>query len=794
MIQLKSFRATRSTDTTLPAPLPLASRPTPSVSLSIPIPLTTDLTGNTSPSPTAGPSKTKNLEANITQPIPKSPRSPGKLRKARSKGSMSHRRQNSSISGAGGFGRANGDGMSLFDEGGDYRPMRAELPRVPPSEIITTPATPLMLDLTNVGGYEEEDRVMVKERLSTFSFGAKSPNARSPSPRERIGQPLLPSQAMNSDRFPSPSPSPIKSLATPSSRPPSLLLTRPTPLQFGSPSPAGPSSQAESPQTPPTPARTKRHSHTRSNSISLPNLKLSSRPTSLGVSNSPSFPSSPSSPMGASRPSSLYQGARLKFEPSGRGAEAEKEKEEYRRKALEKLTGSPSPVFPDSPSAEIALPDLDDEDNSSVASSARPVSGFGSFTFGRPNSSSSTPSGFSWSTNEDSPPLERWSTGFNAKQDDKEDALGFGFTFSGSGSGSFSFGQVPPPPPASEYGIGKGLPSTMSARPSLTRNLSVLAEVDEPEDNETEADVDGGQDVFILPTTDQGMPMSPLEEEEHLDTTRFVPIVAPAPTRLRELHLVSSVTPVSVRPPLPVNATSQGSPTKGYGAIGRGRPAPLEHIITDSPVSLASLVTTPKSAGLPRRRAAPGSGSRGSSISYKKDNESSTSSRDWSFSSKAPFSPPSTHSDLTSPPPTLPPHFSGWGNLTRTAASRPCPRPKSLAGMGVDHQGAGRILGELEEVDEDALSSSRNTSFRLASAASTMESSDNARESFDDYAWREMHLEIEMERDALREDVDLWRVRCGGLEDKLEAEKKENGVLRERVRKRESSDLDLGDR
>lgn len=717
------------------------------------------------------------MTADIIQPFSRSPRSPGKLRKSRSKGSISHRRQNSSISGTA-FHR--GSAISLFEDDGDLHPVRGELPR--PSEIIATPATPLMPDASEVGGSLEENREVVRERLSTFSFGAKRPaTSRSPSPRDRIGQPLLPSQVVSLDVNTSPIPSPSKRLSTPLSRPPSLLLTRPTPIAFGSPSPSG-ARQMECPQTPPTPAKTKRHSHTRSNSISLPNLKLSSRPASLGVSNSPSFPSSPSSPMGAARPNTLYQGTRLKFEPSGRGAEAEKEKEEYRRKALEKLTGSPSPIYPDSPSAEIALPDLDDEDGSSVASSARPFSGFGSFTFGRPNSSSSTPSGFSWTTSEESPPLEKWSTGSNAKQDDNEDTLGFGFTFSANNSGSFSFGAAPPPV-STEFSIGMGLPSIVPARPSLTRNLSVLAEVDEPEEGESVAETDV-QDVFVRSLSDQHMPMSPFEEEmttDTVDTTHFARVVAPTPTRLRELHLVSSVnTPVSARAPLPITATSQGSPTKGYGAIGRGRPAPLAHINTDSPVSLASLISTPKSATGPRRRPAPGS--RGSSISYKKDGDSDTSSRDWSFSSINPLSPPSTLTELGSPPAAMP-HFSGWTNTARSGSSRPCPRPKSLAGLGFDHQGAGRVLGELEEVDEDALSSSRNTSFRLTSAASSMEPAESVRDSLGDYAWRDMQLELEMERDALREDVDLWRVRCTGLEDKLEAEKKENAILRDRVRK-----------
>jgi hypothetical protein len=50
--------------------------------------------------------------------------------------------------------------------------------------------------------------------------------------------------------------------------------------------------------------------------------------------------------------------------------------------------------------------------------------------------------------------------------------------------------------------------------------------------------------------------------------------------------------------------------------------------------------------------------------------------------------------------------------------------------------------------------------------------------------WRDPNLEMMMERDSLREDVQLWRKRCKGLEERLDGERKEAGVLRDRVRKR----------
>jgi hypothetical protein len=101
-------------------------------------------------------------------------------------------------------------------------------------------------------------------------------------------------------------------------------------------------------------------------------------------------------------------------------------------------------------------------------------------------------------------------------------------------------------------------------------------------------------------------------------------------------------------------------------------------------------------------------------------------------------------------------------------------------------------LGELEEVEEDG-HSLRKPSTRVASddAPNSAGLSDILHESFGaggvGYEWQTSLLELEMERDALQEDVDLWRKRCNGLEERLELEKKENGILRERVRKRESS-------
>ena len=671
-----------------------------------------------------------------------------------------HRRQASSV----GF---TGGSMSIFDpEPADLKPLRGEVPRAPDAEA--------SYDFTS-----GEDQTAVKARLSSFSFGSKCPpqaNRRSPS-MSRLGHPLLPSQIMSS--LPSPGASPTKAsrLSTPSSRPPSLLLTRATPLQSESPSSVGQPRPLEPPSTPPTPARSKRHSHTRSNSISLPNLKLSSRPTSLGVNSSPSFPSSPSSPSLPTRHTAPLQGARLKFEPSGRGAEAEREQDEYRRKALEKLTGG-SPNIPESPRHEISLPDLED-DVSSTTSSARPYSGPGSWSSGRPwsTSSSSTPTRFSWSMNDDSPPPERWSTG--SKGADEDAALGFGFTFSGSGSGSFTFGEVPPQTVDLPLGMDMGMPSTMLQRPSMTRNLSVLAEEDETEDGDSEAEASA--DLVVVNTTPEMTPAS-LPSEPDTDDGTFVPIIAPQPTRLRELHLVSSAgTPHSARSNGSQHSTSSsGSPIKGYGAIGRGRPAPQSS--ADSPSGPG---TTPRGSAFRTRHS---SGPR-SSISYKRDGEI-TPSREWTFptNTKASISSSTSDSNITSPS-SVESRNNGWNHVPRGNAYRPCPRPKSLAGLGLEGRGAGRILGEVEEEDEEV--SARQSSFRLSlgsakGSSSGRQSSERSRDSLNAFVWSDSQLDLEMERDALREDVDLWRKRCSSLEATLDTEKKENGVLRERVRKRES--------
>ncbi|ORY28522.1 hypothetical protein BCR39DRAFT_559540 [Naematelia encephala] len=765
--KLKTFRASRSSgQTSSPAithsPSPSSSSATRSRSPAAlpPLPLTESDATNARPSRTPARTKSKEILADTAVEERR------KLRKPRSKGSLSsHRRQQSSISGNHAPARASV--MSVFDSrpGPSYAgsdTLGVDPTTITPNEIITTPATPLTdstdvmrgLDGSQTPAGSEDDEI-TRNRLSAFSFGAKA-TSRSPSPSSR--RPLRSSFPFEPPWNGSPLQSPSRNLSTPLSRPPSLYLTKATPLAFGSPSASGPprgslSASSGSPSSPPTPAR-KRHSHTRSDSISLPNLKLATRPNSLGFPSSPSFPASPCSPLsgneGSARPNVSSNGQRLKFEPSGRGAEAEKEKDEYRRKALEKLTGGGrAPPVTQEPQAEISLPDLDDEDVSSNSSSTRPLSdAFSTLSFGRPtslamsnltSSSSSTPNGlfaspFSWSSPEqdEGPVSDRWS----------------------NGSGNFSF------PFAKDDGLGFGIDLSVPKRASVTTGLSVLAEEDENDDDDTATSPEE-DDTATQPTLEP-VPAAP-------SPSTHLPIVLPTPTRLRELTLLAhaTVTPAKGSTDSPLRQTS---PTKGYGTIGRGRPRPLSGIMpghSNHPTSanstpVSAMMSTPKSASSAsaRRRAAPGSGSRGSSISYKKDTDSysqSGSSRDWSGIG----SPP-----LTSPPMSFSsPRFSGMGSVPRSN-KRPCPRPASLVGLGIDGRGAGRILGEVDETDEE-----------MSNGVAGRASQDS------NGSWREGHLELQLERDALKEDVAVWKERCGDLETKLEAERKETVALRERVRK-----------
>lgn len=783
-----------------------------------------------------------------------------------------------------------------------------------PEEIITTPATPQVdpPDLADpffspreAGSDLLEDRSAVKARLSTFSFGSKppQPGLRSPAlPVEPASRDLLASpggrRRLGGSSSPIASPrsagrvsiplallddSEHRSTTTPTSRPPSVILTQATPLHFSptrqrptsSLMPSGVTGDDDDPplaSSPATPAR-KRHSHTRSNSISLPNLKLGGgpRPVSLGVPNSPSFPASPGSPGSSSsdarsRLSSPLSGTRLKFEPSGRGAEAEQEKEEYRRKALDKLNGgsgstvtparSPLLSFFEEATSEIALPDLDDDETSSTTSSIRPLSGiFTSSTFqsARPHplplgpssafatvpSGSSSPASPFWANHSPHPdaPSPSFSSG----------ALGDRWMPFGSGSSS----------PA-DQGLGFGMDLAVPRRGSLTRGIDVMAVVEEKADAEAEAEADAEAEVEAeagFDTGAEGADEAGDDDEEDTDEAEadsfsqgVIPIAVPSDPQegagspfahpattggngLRQLQLLASTsgTPVdTIRQRAPPTASSSGSPTKGYGAIGKGRPQPSSRPTSKSFQALQSnespasavpsppLTTSRSTSSLASRARAPSVGSRGSSISYRRHDTtsqgsegSSVSSSRWSSSAKLSSSiasPPSLDHPLSASLSFRPEsevgvaqQHSRWDSRDQpSGTTRPCPRPQSLIGLGLSAAGSRRILSEVHESDEDE----SNDSLGLASVVrpagvyrdGRRKSADlplSVRDSHDSTAgslpWQDHHLELELERDALREDVEMWRIRCKGLEDKLEAERRGSGVLRERVRKRESA-------
>lgn len=571
----------------------------------------------------------------------------------------------------------------------------AETSGITPREIITTPATPVQHD-TQLAQDDGEEQAIA--RLSAFSFGSKSQRPVMPL-RDPFAQTARPGG------FPS--------------RPP------PFPLDLSGVS----SRESMSKSRPSSPSR-KRHQHNRSESISLPNLKLGGRPTSLGLP-SPGFTSAPNSPfMDGSKSNRLstplHSGSRLKFEPS------DKEREESRRRAFDKLTGG-SPQFEQPKHAEISLPAFDDDEISttssrppssttitSIASSSRPNS-LAATTSGSFNGSATSP--LPWSTFEDS---DRWS--FPHRFDPNKDEVGIGF-------------DLPPAPKTSSVLLNSG--------------LGVLAEEDETESDRETADE---------------MPESTSSVQSPEDLT---PVSLPTPSKLRELHLVTGGSRRGSNPEVKERFT-RDSPTKAFGSFGRNRPRPLgldeaSAFIagSTSPVNRVGRSNSLNSSLNGRRPS-----SRGSSISYKKDDAGSSSSRDFVTS------PPGTTSDIASPTYTSPSQ-----ELPTRSLSRPCPRPRSILGLGA----AGHTLVEVDEEEEDTSA----LGFREDGVTHGRLSFESSRDSIDSSAWTRRdsrdRIDAEMERDALREDVELWRKRCRGMEDKLEAERRESSRLRERVRK-------LGDR
>ncbi|KLT46214.1 hypothetical protein CC85DRAFT_289912 [Cutaneotrichosporon oleaginosum] len=314
---------------------------------------------------------------------------------------------------------------------------------------------------------------------------------------------------------------------------------------------------------------------------------------------------------------------------------------------------------------------------------------------------------------------------------------------------------------------------------SVLLNSSSLGVLTEEDETESDADDEG---IDMISNTSSTADMH--------ETPESTP-AGPTPSRLRELHLVSSVSSQgssnrrSSNPDVARSlASARETPTKGgYGSIGRGRPRPLALDTTSASAFKAANAASPSKGARPSslnlgRRP---SGTRASSISYKKDDSGSGSSYDYA-SSRGITSPPSIAGEIASPPSVMSP-LAEWPSGAR-GGTRPCPRPRSAI-LGT----SGRVLGEVDEEGED--NSFRSYDEALSTGRASTEASRN---SYDGSSWPATarrdsrdRIDAELERDALREDVDLWRKRCRGLEEQVEAERREKHVYQERARK-------LGDR
>jgi hypothetical protein len=261
--------------------------------------------------------------------------------------------------------------------------------------------------------------------------------------------------------------------------------------------------------------------------------------------------------------------------------------------------------------------------------------------------------------------------------------------------------------------------------------LGVLTEEDESEDN-SRVDIS-------------------FDHQEISNVEASEPAVPPTPSRLRELHLLSSSVTVSPReesPHINNRSLSESTPTRPLSAR---RPRPLSGL----GIGHAAFAASPSTATSTRREP------RGSSISYKKDHDSvgssTGSSREWSSNR------------LTSPT-----SLGGFGSP---------PASGQFAWPRAD------INGEIEELASPIVSSSRwaqapssSTPTATVDRGSSDRYSSSMTES-SDYSWRDSRLELEMEKEALREDAELWKARCLNAEEHLKAERGETAILRERVRK-----------
>lgn len=569
---------------------------------------------------------------------------------------------------------------------------------------------------------EDDADTVVKTRLAGFTFGSKA-GSDQPVQSAHISRRSKSMRSRPSSLIHSPVTSislsrPNTILSEPS-RPPSLLLTRPAQS-------SGQSLGDDSTPSPPptiTTTRARKHSHTRSNSISLPNLKMG-RPASLGLSPVLSFPSSPVSPDENTPPSTsrVTTGRRLKFEPSGRGAEADKQKEESRRRALEKLTGvTPNEDQPrgsrfneDGISHDVIALPLDDEMTGtapfdqlvSAGHPEEPDANHPFLPFTPCNQTGPSPSSSS-STIEPPTPMRPW-----------------------------SFGRTSPGFRDETLGIDAG---SASKRISVNSALGVLAEEDE---NEAERDID----------TETA--------KEQLAG------VGPTPTRLRQLHLLpspASSTPVrtaSTPQHMDFSADTGASPTPSTvtsNTLVRTRPSPLHHARTSesddgqdrsglSPIGSRGVVPAPSSH---RRRQSRGS------LSYKRDSTTHDDHRSSGTASEADVLTP-LPSSLVLP---LRPHASAHGWSTDSSLSH-------------------------SQIVSSTAPPRWSAPIPAASSASSPHSL--RRDDSISLDWHGTSLDMAMQRDALQEDLDMWRARCLAAEGKLDAERKERAMLQSHIRKRTS--------
>lgn len=363
--------------------------------------------------------------------------------------------------------------------------------------------------------------------------------------------------------------------------------------------------------------------------------------------------------------------------------------------------------------------------------------------------------------------------------------------------------------------------ASIGKRPSMNRQLSALQEVDESEEDEeqmlenvqeeaeAEEEKDRAAAVFVMPTI----------------PPKTAPESTVSPSGLRELRLSSSLStprryetqsssdrytfPQSLTSPPPfsfgVSSNSKNaslsSPTKTYGTIGRGRPGRSS---SDASASRHGGGPTPK-------RTTPTTGFRGS-ISYRKDASSSSGSRELGgdIIANPTQTPTPTVSgvDMNSPSPSI------KGMTVNTRGMRPCPRVRLTGDLG-----SGRVLGEVNEMEEgeqgeEEGEETRRRRRRRSSVSAGIDFLQNAssssigsggcgrrrpsselfsQDSLDRSHWRDVQLEMERENESLRDELGFWKVKCRSLEERLENERKEGVVLRDRVRKCESFFLFFGE-